>query len=265
MAKPDRPRIPLRETFDTVAERYDRVRPSYPPELFDDLAAFADLQPGSSVLEIGCGTGQATRFLAARGYSIVAVELGARLADIARRNLVGYPNAQVVVSSFEDWGLPSERFDAVVSATAFHWIDPEVRIAKAAEALRAGGTLAVIEASRRPVAGEPVLARFRHCFERWTSGPPPTFDRLTQDDSLTPAEIDESGRFGPVSVRRYASTHDYSTEEHHELALTFSSTLVLPEERQVGLLACLDEVVDTQLGGRFTDSTVIRLVSARLL
>lgn len=84
MGPPDRER--LRATFDEAAELYDRGRPGYPEQLFDDLAELARLRPGSRVLEIGCGTGQATAPLAKRGCEVVAVELGAGMAAVARKN-----------------------------------------------------------------------------------------------------------------------------------------------------------------------------------
>src|SRR5215204_4640687 len=134
----------LRVTFDEDAERYDRARPGYPAAVFEDLLALTELGPGARVLEIGCGTGQATVPLAERGCRIVAVELGAELAAVARRNLARFPDVEVVTGAFEDWPLPPEPFDLVLSATAFHWIDPGVRVVKSAEALRPGGTLATI-------------------------------------------------------------------------------------------------------------------------
>src|SRR3954468_12024269 len=103
-----------RLTFDRVAELYDRVRPTYPPELIDDVAAL-----GPRVLEIGPGTGQATRALVERGLEVTAVELGTNLAAIARRNV---PQAHVVNAEFETWEPERADFDAVVSFTAFHWI-----------------------------------------------------------------------------------------------------------------------------------------------
>src|SRR5437588_12952784 len=75
----------LRATFEEVPELYDRARPLYPAELFDDLVSFAGLEAGSQVLEIGCGTGQATLPLAERGFDIVGVELGTGLAAVTRR------------------------------------------------------------------------------------------------------------------------------------------------------------------------------------
>ena len=86
MSSADRKRERLRVTFDQAAELYDRARPGYPPALFTDLAELAGIGPGCRVLEIGCGTGQATGPLAKRGCQVVAVELGAALAAAARRN-----------------------------------------------------------------------------------------------------------------------------------------------------------------------------------
>src|SRR6266536_5913094 len=129
-------RVRLRETFNQAAELYYRARPGYPPALFDELAAVAGLGPGCRVLEIGCGTGQATVPLAERGCEIVAVELGADLATVARRNLARFPRVEVVVAAFEDLPLPTEPFDTGVAATAWHWLAPAVRVAKAAQALR---------------------------------------------------------------------------------------------------------------------------------
>ena len=96
------------------------------------------------MLEIGCGTGQATVPLAERGYRVVAVEMGTDMAAVARRNLAAFDSVEVVTAVFERWPLPVEPFDVVFSATAFHWIDPAVRVAKSADALRLGGLLATV-------------------------------------------------------------------------------------------------------------------------
>jgi len=96
----------LRDTFDEAPELYDRVRPDYPAAVFEDLTTLARLRPGSRVLELGCGTGQATVPLATRGFEVVAIELGAGLADVARRNLAAFPGVDIVNAAFEEWPLP---------------------------------------------------------------------------------------------------------------------------------------------------------------
>ena len=140
----------LRSTFDSVASLYDEARPGYPERLFDDLAALSGTGPGAKALEIGCGTGQATVPLARRGYRVLCVELGANLAAIARSKPTGYPDARVLASSFEGWPLEEEAFDLVVSATAFHWVGSAVRYQKSAQALRPGGSLALIWNTHHP-------------------------------------------------------------------------------------------------------------------
>ncbi|MEY9988613.1 SAM-dependent methyltransferase [Streptomyces sp. V4I8] len=160
----ERRRVHLSKTFDEDAELYDRARPGYPPELFDDLADVAGAGPGRHVLEVGAGTGKATVPLAERGCRITAVELGAGMAAVARRNLAGFEAVNVVTADFETWPLPQEPFDTVVSATAFHWIDPAVRMAKAADALRPGGALAVVATQHVAGGSEEFFVEVQDCY-----------------------------------------------------------------------------------------------------
>src|SRR4029079_10585510 len=134
----------LRATFDEDAEGYDRSRPVAPAEVFDEVMRRASLSAGSTVVEIGPGTGQATRQLAARGLQVVAVELGPHLAERARGNLAAFPNVRVVTASFESWDPGAARFDTVFACNSFHWIDRDVRFVKAATVLRPGGHLVVL-------------------------------------------------------------------------------------------------------------------------
>src|ERR671910_1832171 len=109
----------LRTTFDGAALLYDEVRPGYPEALFDDVEDLSGIPPGGSVLEVGCGTGQATVPLARRGYRILSVELGENLAAVARRNLADYPLVEVRTGDFEHYALQEGAFDLAVSATAY--------------------------------------------------------------------------------------------------------------------------------------------------
>src|SRR5262245_60486024 len=85
-----------RFVFDEVADLYAQVRPSYPAALVEDLVLEAGLRPGSRVLEIGCGPGNASALLAGRRYRMVCLEPGARLADIARQRLQSDPDVTIV-------------------------------------------------------------------------------------------------------------------------------------------------------------------------
>src|ERR1700674_3289166 len=109
----------LRATFDQGAEAYDRSRPVAPDDVFDEVMQRASLSAGSTVVEIGPGTGQATRHLAARGLDVVAVELGPHLAERARANLAAFPQVSVVTASFESWDPGAARFDGVFACNSF--------------------------------------------------------------------------------------------------------------------------------------------------
>lgn len=130
--------------FDQVAEDYDRHRPSYPDVLVDGACERAGIGPGAAVLEIGCGTGQLTRSLLARGLRVTAVEPGRQLIARARDQLNGVDDLQFVGARFEDASLPRAAYSAVFSASAIHWIDPDVSWRKAADALVDGGNLALV-------------------------------------------------------------------------------------------------------------------------
>jgi SAM-dependent methyltransferase len=133
------------KVFDEVAVEYDRNRPTYPDALVDQACELAGIGDGSRVLEIGCGTGQLTRSLLARGLRVTALEPGDRLIGIAEENLKDVGDVEFLHSRFEDMQLPRESYEAVFSASAIHWVDPDLSWRKIADALAPGGTLALIQ------------------------------------------------------------------------------------------------------------------------
>jgi SAM-dependent methyltransferase len=191
--------------------------------LFDDLVELAGLKPGDRLLEIGCATGKATRSLLTRGFSVVCVELGAQLADLARRNLAGLP-VEIYVAPFEEWEGEPEEFALVYAATAWHWVDPAFRYRKAHHLLRPGGHLAFWNALHAfPTGFDPFFSEIQEVYDaigesqpgEWPP-PPPT---EVPDDA---AEIEASGLFEDVYVRRYVWCVSYSAEEYVALLNTFS-------------------------------------------
>jgi SAM-dependent methyltransferase len=216
-------REPLRRTFDSTADRYDAARPTYPEELFDDLVDLTGLPAGARLLEVGCGTGKATLPLLRRGFTIDCVELGAQLAQEARRRLAGLP-AEIHVESFETWNGELASFDLVYAATAWHWVDPAVRYARAHELLREGGHLAVWNALHAfPEGFDPFFTEIQEVYdeigesygEAWPPPPPDQAPDLS-------AEIEASGLFENVSVRRYLWERQYTADEYIALLETFS-------------------------------------------
>jgi SAM-dependent methyltransferase len=131
--------------FDELAADYDRLRPTYPENLIDHAFELAGIGSADRVLEVGCGSGQLTRSLLARGLHVTALEPGRRLLALAEQNLEGHGAVEFVQARFEDAQLPREHFRALFSASAWHWLDPEVSWQKAARVLVPGGTLALLQ------------------------------------------------------------------------------------------------------------------------
>jgi SAM-dependent methyltransferase len=126
--------------FGSVAQEYDRIRPTYPDEFFDDVVAFAALS-GLPALDVGAGTGRASLPLARRGVRVTAIEPDADMAAILVERADGL-SIDVVVSAFEAFE-PTQPYGLLICAQAWHWLDPATRWARAAAALSAGGALAL--------------------------------------------------------------------------------------------------------------------------
>ncbi|HXK34593.1 MAG TPA: class I SAM-dependent methyltransferase [Dehalococcoidia bacterium] len=253
----------LRTTFDRVAALYDRSRPTYPPELFADLVALAGLTDGARILEIGCGTGQATVPLAERGYRLTAVELGANLARIARQNLARFPHVSVDNAAFEEWPLPDEPFDLVFAATSFHWLDHAVAVPKIARALRAGGHVAIIGGGHVAGGSMEFFSRAQACYEAHMPGTPPGL-RPRPADEISPdvPEITNSGLFGEPRHRRYTWLRDFTMRTYIGELNTYSNHIALSEEDRRALLECVARLIDGDFGGRVTKAYLTDLLVA---
>ena len=114
----------LRLTFNEDALNYDRLRPSYADELFDDIIRFSNLNSSKSALEIGSGTGQATLPFLRSGSKVTAIEIGDKSAQFSRKKFAEFKTFKVINQDFESVQIDENVYDLVYSASAFHWIPP---------------------------------------------------------------------------------------------------------------------------------------------
>ena len=245
----------LRAIFDGAALLYDEVRPGYPRDLFDDLVSLSGIPEGGRILEIGCGTGQATMPLARRGYRILCVELGENMAVVARKNLAGYPRVEVRTRAFEEWPLQREAFDLVISATAFHWLDPGVAYPKAAETLRRDGSLALFwNVHIQSDASGRFFEEAQRIYETEApeivgpedyKGPP----RPGEVPDRT-AEIEGSGLFEVTTIRHYRWEETYDAEGYLLVLNTYSGHRSLSEGVRERLFRGIADLIDTRFDGR---------------
>jgi SAM-dependent methyltransferase len=226
-------RTTLAGTFDSAAEVYQEARPQYPERLFDRLVSVTGLQPGDRVLEVGAGPGKATLPLARRGLRITALEPGPALAARARRDLAGYP-VEVVEARLEDWDGEPSAYAAVIAATSWHWVDPEVRYLAAARALQPGGHLAIWSATHVfPAGGDPFFDEIQEVYDAIGEGLPPGAPHPAPGELPDQSEeIEASGLFDVVAVEHLDWTVDYDAEGYIRLLSTFSGHIAMPRDRR---------------------------------
>jgi SAM-dependent methyltransferase len=273
------------KVFNEVALEYDRNRPTYPDALVDQACEAASVTDGDRVLEVGCGTGQLTRSLLARGLRVTALEPGDRLIGIAEETLKEAGDVEFVHARLEDMRLPRDGYHAVFSASAIHWVDPDVSWRKIADALAPNGTLALIQyvglQEQRSVDDQKALLSVLRRHAREIAATMPTY----RDLNSTIAGVQE--RRGNVAdvwawLGSYDIGRDYAADLFEDLQLATAPTLVEHNADELGALlgtmsfwarlsagqreAIVDAIqaLQERLGRPIRASTVAVLVTARL-
>ena len=231
-----------RHVFGTAAALYAAARPGYPDRVYEILRDRCRLGPSSRVLEIGAGSGQATKRLAELAGSVLAVEPSDALAAHLRARLTT-ANVEVIEAPFEDVDLPPASFDLVAAATSFHWLDPLLALPRVLSVLRPGGWLALWW----NVFGDPSL-------------PDPFHDAT--EPLLRDLEVSPGGHMHALEVAarcRELSDHGFRDVEHEaipwtlhldatqtrQLYATFSNIARLPDARRaakIGRASCRERV-----------------------
>lgn len=132
----------LEWTFNTEAEKYEKMRPGYISELYEDIFKYIPINESSNVIEIGIGGGQATLPILKTGCKLTAVEYGENLAELCRQKFKEFPKFSAVTAKFEDFVCDNNLCDLIYSASAFHWIPEEIGYKKVYEILKSGGVFA---------------------------------------------------------------------------------------------------------------------------
>ena len=241
------------ESFGSVAEQYDRFRPSYPVELIDDLAT---LGGGGEVLDVGCGTGRVGTLLAERGMSVLGVEVSAEMAQVARHN-----GLAVEVAAFEEWAAHERRFDLVVSGQAWHWLDPARAVPKAATVLRPGGTAVVFW--NIGSLDEPLQHQLDGVYRY--HAPQVLYGKQDHKDTEPPYahDFDASGLFAPAFVREYRWEQSYPTEHWVQMVQTHSDHVTLDPAVRAAVVREVADVIEAN-GGQVRTHWVTHAVFARV-
>jgi SAM-dependent methyltransferase len=160
--------------------------------------------------------------------------------------------------------LPAAAFDAVVCATAWKWLDPAVRLVKAAAALVPGGSLAIVSTHHVAGGSEQFFVDVQRCYERWDPATPPGL-RLPPASTI-PTDIEELERsplFAETAERRYEWETPYTTATYLDLLRTYSNHRALPPPALAGLLDCIAHLIDTRHDSEIVKRYLTQLHVAR--
>jgi SAM-dependent methyltransferase len=246
------------------AEAYAAFRTAPPREVVDGIVVASAIRARSRVLEIGCGTGQLSAPLANLGVELVAVEPGPHLAALAKRNLERFPHAPVLVSSFEEWQLPVQKFDAVICASAFHWLDAELRDSKCAAAVRPGGALTILHVHHVRGGTPGFFADTQPYYRRWGLTDDPMFE-LPDPNELQDSypELDRRLEFNSVGRYRFEIPMRYTAASYVGWLRTDSLVNSVDDESRVGFLGDMERLITLQYNGAVERNFLYEVIVAR--
>lgn len=252
-------------SFNQQAPLYHEIRPQYPGALFDALINVTSLPQHAKLLEIGPGTGQATKPLAKRGYAITAIEIGPSLAEIARHELRQYPNAGIITGAFEDAELPAQEFDLVFAATAFHWIKPGLRYQKPHQLLKSDGHLAIIHTHHvSDGQGDLFFHASQPIYKKYFPKSTNTKMGLPSQHALTTGKLDGK-LFRLFHFQTFPLHIRYTAKQYAQLVNTYSPTLRLSQDKRNAFLNDVQDLIDKKFEGHLEKYFAISLTVARKL
>jgi trans-aconitate methyltransferase len=251
----------MRLGFDNVPDLYHNVRPGYPTALFDDL--FALLPSDPRIVEVGPGTGQATRDLLARGARIDAIEIGPGMARKLREVLPD-ERLTIAVGDFEQVPAGTATHDGVFSATAYHWVAPAAQVDRPADLLRRGGVIAIVDTIHvNSPEDRGFFAAAQPIYDRYGEGHvgPPAPRRNEVAPPMASA-LERDDRFTDTRVRQYDWDQTYTAVEYRRLMLSYSGTQAMEPEARGGLLDDMETFARDHFDDRVTRPLVVTLTTA---
>lgn len=240
----------LAHTFNTAVDAYDRFRPTYPDALYRDLFSYMTTPPapGMTAVEVGIGTGQATRPILDTGCTVTAIELGDQMADFVRRKYAHYPSFSCINCPFEDVPYTPSSHDLVYSASAFHWIPEEIGYRKVFDMLKPGGVFARFANHPYRDKGRPGLFEaMQKVYAVYMPNSKPG-DEYSAEQAKTRADIAVRYGFADIEYHLYRRTREFSADDYIALLGTYSDHIAIPETRRSRFFSELHKVI-TAYGG----------------
>lgn len=239
--------------YAAVAKTYDRLRPKYAQNFLDRVAEIAGLSIDDKILEVGCGPGTATIDLAEMGFSIVALEPSLETYELARENLIAYPNVEIIETNFEEWAPTDISFDGILAATSWHWVAPEFKHIKAASILKDKGVLILLWNTAMQPSIE-IFHQLSGIFQEYV----PTLSKYKDRDT----QLKEISTFADAAIESLLFSDPieeyqpieviYQIEDYLQLLTTYSPCIALSSTQRQDFLDKLRQVLTHHCGEQIT-------------
>ncbi len=263
----DKPNRGLGWTFDTVSKQYEKLRPGYPQELYEDVFRYGAIGPGSRAVEVGIGGGQATLPVLQTGCQVTAVEYGENFTRLCREKFREFPGFAAVTAKFEDFTAESGSMDLIYSASAFHWVPEEVGYPKVFDLLKKGGVFArfanhPFRDKGKPELSEAIDQAYAKYYYPFYKKEPTKLQEYSGEQAQKRAEI--AGKYGFTDIvwKLYTRTRTFSAQEYQALLGTYSDHIAMDEPVRTAFYAAIGEAIN-RFGGEITIYDTIDLQLAR--
>ncbi len=252
----------LEWTFNTEAETYEKMRPGYVSELYEDIFKYIPINESSNVVEIGIGGGQATLPILQTGCKVTAVEYGENLSELCRQKFKKFPNFSTVTARFEDFACDNNSCDLIYSATAFHWIPEEIGYRKVYEMLKSGGVFARF--ANHPYKDKGRKELHEALKKIYSVYMPDSLEHkeYSKDDAKKCSDIAQKYGFVDLSYKLYHRTRSFRAKEYISLLGTYSDHIAIEQNTRKKFFSEIEEAINN-LGGEITIYDTIDLQLAR--
>ena len=257
----------LNWTFDTVADTYEKLRPGYVDELYQNIFEYKPINNTSRVVEVGIGGGQATLPFLQTGCKLTAVDYGENFCEICREKFKEFPNFSAISGKFEDISFNNGEYDLIYSASAFHWVPEEIGYKKVYNMLKNGGVFVRFANHPYRDKGKPALSEeidriYADYYYKFYKKEPKTPVEYTEQQAHDRALIAEKYGFTDIQYKLFYRTRTFSAEEYIKLLGTYSDHIAIEESIRNKFFSKIEEAINRH-GGEITVYDTIDLQLAR--
>ena len=257
----------LEWTFDTVASGYDKMRPGYVKELYQEIFDYCPIGEGSSVIEVGSGSGQATEPVLSTGCSLISVEYGERFAELLKDKFAKYPKFSVITGKFEDAELEENAYDLIFSATAFHWVPEGIGYPKVFRLLKNGGAFARFanrpdRDKKNPQLSDEIDSLYEEYYCKFHNRKQQKQLEFTENQAEEIVMIPGKYGFSDIKYSLFHRERVFSAKEYTALLGTYSDHIAIEENMRREFFSKIEEAINSY-GGSITIYDTIDLELAR--